>query len=170
MARGQRNAEFTGDTNTETEATTESTSVADTATGEQATPEAKDTDRGNIGIVTVERDTEEWGSVRTRTSNNPVAVAVRDAVKGEPYGIVVENDEKKIERVKRMLRAAAQREDVGMNIHPVHSPVAGSEDENGNPTKVKVRFKTGERDKRAAKPTTDTPTDGTEGTDGQTTE
>lgn len=102
-----------------------------------------DPDRGNIGVVSVVPDTEDWGAVRTRSNNNPIHIAVRDAVKGTSYAIVAENDPAKIERVKRMLRAAAQRFDVGMSIHPEVKPL------DDQPDKVKVRFKTGDRDHRA---------------------
>jgi len=137
MARAQRNeiTETNGDENATTETAAESAATVDT-------------DRGNIGVVTVGQDTDEWTSSRVRTSNNPVAIAVRDATQGTAYFIVVENDAEKIKRVKRMLRAAAQREDVGMSIHPETPEVAGE------PGKVKVRFKTGPRDHRAKPETT----------------
>lgn len=152
MARGQRNTENETTQTIDTDAPAPETSdnVSTVAVGTAS-------DRGNIGTVTIEPDTEDWGSVRTRRSDNPVALAVRNAVKGESYGITVENDDKKIERVKRMLRSAAadKLDPKGMHIHPVLTPV-GEPDENGRTALVKVRFKTGDRNHKTVTATPDT--------------
>ncbi len=128
------------------------TENTDTATLEGETPNATATpdadananERGDVGVVTIRKSTREITSVRTRTSNDPIHLAVRDAERGEWYDIEVDNDPAKIERVARKLRAAAQKYDVGMNIHPEH-PASDTEG------KVIVSFRTGERDKRAVK-------------------
>ena len=104
-------------------------------------------DRGDVGTVTIRKSRREITSVRTRTSTDPIHVAVQNAEAGTWYDIEVDDDGTKIERVNRKLRAAAQKFDVGMNIASDH-PAA--EDDNGNriPGKVLVSFRTGERDKR----------------------
>lgn len=122
--------------------------VPETQTGESvpddaatdAAEDAKDTDRGNIGVVRIETDEEEWTPTRTRTSTNPVHIAVRDAEIGKPYKVSVENDPTKIARVRRMLRAAAQNYGVSMNIHPEHKA------DPTNEANVFVRFRTQPRD------------------------
>jgi len=122
-----------------------------TKTDAPATTESSASDRGDVGIVTIRKSTREITSVRSRTSTDPIHVAVKDAVKGEWYDIEVDDDGAKVDRVARKLRAAAQKFDVGMNIHPDTVPAT---DERGNriPGKVLVTFRTGDRDKRPAKP------------------
>lgn len=138
MTRANRNR--TENTDTATETTEGAPEGTENATTESA---AADTaDRGDVGVVTIRPSTREITSVRTRTSNDPIHLAVRDAVRGSWYDIEVDNDPTKIERVNRKLRAAAQKYDVGMNIHPDH-PASETEG------KVIVSFRTGERDKRA---------------------
>jgi hypothetical protein len=136
---------------TATEGTPETATTEGGEGGATATPVAND--RGDVGVVTIRKSTRDITNVRSRTSNDPIHLAVRDAVRGEWYDIEVDNDAAKIERVARKLRAAAQKYDVGMNIHPEHVP----SDTEG---KVLVAFRTGERDKRA-KPATDTTADTT---------
>lgn len=156
MARGNRNTvdapEFidpenlTGDapvgefgtevqTNTD-DAPAESADNATTAT-ESAENGGKghDPDRGNIGTVAVRESSRAFTNARVRAVNNPVHIAVRDAELFKVYDIVVENDETKIDRVKRMLRAAAQNYKVTMNIHP---EIVAEKDTDGNETGQKV--------------------------------
>lgn len=131
---------------------TENTDTATTEgepTDATATPDTDANERGDVGVVTIRKSTREITSVRTRTSNDPIHLAVRNAERGEWYDIEVDNDPAKIERVARKLRAAAQKYDVGMNIHPEH-PASDTEG------KVIVSFRTGERDKRAVKKDTTT--------------
>ncbi len=136
------------DTNKTAAKPTESKATADTKTATTAPPAADTSDRGDVGVVTIRKSTREITNVRTRTSTDPIHVAVKDATKGEWYDIEVDDDAAKIERVARKLRAAAQKYDVGMNIHPDHVP---AEDGSGNKIagKVIVSFRTGDRDKRA---------------------
>lgn len=122
------------------------TTATDTKTDTKPTA-TESADRGDVGVVTIRKSTREITSVRTRTSTDPIHVAVKDAIAGEWYDIDVDNDATKIDRVARKLRAAAQKYDVGMNIHPDHPK------SDVDPSKVVVSFRTGERDKRAAKPT-----------------
>lgn len=121
-----------------------------TKTADKNAPATTDTDandRGDVGQVTIRKSTRTITSVRTRTSTDPIHNAVKDAVKGEWYDIVVDDDGTKIDRVNRKLRAAAQKYDVGMNIHSDHPR---AEDEQGKPIpgKVVVSFRTGDRDRR----------------------
>lgn len=106
-------------------------------------PATPDPNRGQIGGIVVRPSKRDFTSSRTRATTNPVHLAVRDAKQGEAYDLLVDNDEGKIDRVKRMLRAAAQNYDVGMSIHP-DTP----KDEHDS-SKVLVTFKTGPREKRA---------------------
>lgn len=100
-------------------------------------------DRGDIGTVAVEDDNDEWGAAtRTPVSNNPVALSVASAEVGKGRVVWVENDPKKIERVKRMLRAAKTRRATTdgvkyeMNIHPNYKI-----DEDGHAGQVGVRYR-----------------------------
>ena len=132
-------------------ATTKSATDKDTATTGNPNPAAVETaatERGDVGTVSIRKSTREITSVRSRTSTDPVHVAVKDAVKGEWYDIEVDDDGAKIERVARKLRAAAQKYDVGMNIHPDNIP-ATNERGDKIPGRVIVSFRTGDRDKRA---------------------
>lgn len=132
----------------------ESETEAATPEAEVPTPAAKvvDPDRGNIGTVVVEDDDDsDWVSARTRNNDNPVFAAVRDAELGKPRSIRVERDDKKIERVKRMLRSAGTAVGVGVSIE------SGHRDIDGEPGVVKVRFKTKPRAYRTTTEATQTP-------------
>lgn len=118
--------------------------------------ESAATDRGDVGQVQIRKSTREITSVRSRTSTDPIHKAVESAEKGTWYDIEVDDDGAKIERVARKLRAAAQKFDVGMNIHPDN---VAATDERGNrvPGRVLVTFRTGDRDKRPANKPADAP-------------
>lgn len=136
-----------------------------TPEGEQAAQEAETPTEGatqatekraprkpiDVGTVTVRKSSRTDFSTRpTRLDSNPVFLAVKDAEKGEPYDLVVE--EGKEAGVISILRRAGQKLNVGVNI--ASAPYPAAEDQPGH---VILTFKTADRDVRKGKGTADAP-------------